>query len=77
MFLLTDFGSYTHWRKPEVAVFLRTRPVLLHVRVTFSLNGTRTFVESGRKTVKPSDLSSGRDTHLASAEDTNTNETDY
>lgn len=41
------------------------RPGFSHFKVTFSLNGTSTASFSNRLTLRPSTLSSGRDTHFA------------
>lgn len=45
------------------------RPGELQVNVTFSLNETKTLSGFGRMTVKPPTLSSGSDTHFASAKE--------
>lgn len=63
---LTGLGSYTHCLNPAVAVLRRIRPLLPQFNVTFSRKGTKTLASSDRKTDRPSFLSFGRETQLAS-----------
>lgn len=57
-----------HCLNDDEAVLRRFRPAELQFMVTLSLKPTKTLSGSGRRIDNPLTLSSGNDTHLASAE---------